>query len=110
MKTVLKLAGVLLVAFALAACSAIDAGTITKKNFRPAYTWIETVYDCYQRDKNGLCTMQIPRTVYHHEPDRYSFDITAGEQSGWVVVDPATYADYEVGEYYPREDRGSRPQ
>ena len=110
MKTALKLSGLLLAVLAVAACSPIDSGTITEKNHRPAYTWTETVYDCYSRDKNGVCTLQIPRTVVHNEPDRYSFSLTNGEKDGWVYVDLATYIDYEVGDYYPREDKGTRPQ
>lgn len=86
----------------LSGCSAISTGTVTAKTYYEPYTWTETVYNCYARDKNGACTMNIPSYITHNEPERFKFDLKKGKDTGWVYVDGGTYQSYDVGDRYPR--------
>lgn len=89
-------------ALVLAGCSAISTGTVTSKDYDPA--WQQTVYDyhCMSRNKDGVCTYNapIPRTVYY--PESYTLNLKDGEKTGWVNVSEGEYEDYEVGDHYPK--------
>lgn len=82
----------------LIACgSDIDTGYVTKRVYHQPWTEVQAI--CMQHDKNGFCTYSIPNNIYHSAT--YRFDLKEGDKTGWVYVDPDTFARYEVGMHYP---------
>ncbi|WP_434315879.1 hypothetical protein [Leifsonia sp. P73] len=83
------------VLISLTGCSAISSGTITRKEYRPAYE--TSVLTCGAYGKYG-CTLWIP--IPEHEPASYRLDIRNGDKSGWVDVDQTTYDQEKVGDWW----------
>lgn len=79
---------------ALAACGAPHQGVVHDKRYSPPSSY--TVYDCYSRDKNGVCTFQVPR----QQPigPSWSLDIYNGDDHGWVDVNEGIYDSVQVGD------------
>lgn len=103
MRRALSFVGMLLALAVLVACSAISEGTVTSKDYDPA--WTQTVYDqrCISRNSNGVCSGYIstPRYIFH--PERFTLNLSGEEdKTGWVSVSESEYEQYEVGDYYPR--------
>jgi hypothetical protein len=97
MKRLTAVALVALAVVGLAGCSRIDSGEIRDKSYSPPSSY--TVYDCYTRSPQGMCTFQVPRQV--PVPASYSFDLYADEEThNWHGVDEQTYHSYEVGDWY----------
>jgi len=84
-----------LAALVLTGCSSISSGTVTGKEYSPAYT--TTSLQCYSFGKAG-CTMWMP--VVHYWPATYQLDLRNGSKTGWVDVDARTYAQERVGDRY----------
>mgnify|MGYP000869534679 CR=1 FL=1 len=111
MRTPKLLAVVLAVAAAvgaLAGCSAISSGTITDKHYRAAYQSSYWTTHCMSYDSEHNCTMSIPVEQKQHHPDRWTFDLRAGDKDGWVEVSQATYDMYKIGDYYGDSAGGGR--
>jgi hypothetical protein len=86
----IKRVALVLAILALTGCSAIHEGTITDKNYRPAFTSTTVIY-CGKG-----CV--IPSTTYH--PESWTFSLEYGDEDGWVRVAEPTYETYDVGDYY----------
>ena len=86
----------------LAGCSAISAGRITEKVIEPANTWIQMV--CSGYNDKGFCSVWVP--VYHYDDQDWRFDISDGEQEGFVYVTEGTFNYYNVGDWFevPKEN------
>lgn len=76
-------------ALALTGCSSIDAGTITAKENEP--------------ERRYVCT--VKPLIFCTDDEDWRFDITEGDDNGWVYVDESTFAEYEIGDYYPKGTR-----
>lgn len=96
MKKILVAVTVAAAVVILAGCSAISAGTVTGKNYEPAYSY--TTMQCYSYDKNMNCTVQMP--VQQHVSEKWRFNLDDGRDTGWVYVDETTYHEFEIGDSY----------
>lgn len=102
LKAVLALLTIYILAFIIAGCSAISAGTITAKHHTDGYYY--TTLQCAGYNSKGLCTTYVP--ISHYQQPTWRFDITEGKDDGWVYVDEGTWNNYSVGNYY--DPRGKR--
>ena len=88
------IAAIAIAAVALTGCSSISSGTITDKQYEKARTYTTLQY-C-----GKACFIPI---VHHDDPD-WRFDISDGDDEGYVYVSNKTYDEYEVGDYYENSD------
>lgn len=97
----LLMAGALAVALsALTGCGdGIDTGTVTKKEFNPAYTVPRQQCMGYNPQNPAICMYYT--TVYDSYPERYRLYLKEGDKNGWVDVSPDEYKNYTVGGHYP---------
>jgi hypothetical protein len=82
---------------AATACSSIESGRVTGKNYEPAYSYI--TMQCMSYNKDGICTMNMPMT--HWVAEAWYLDLDNGEDTGTVSVNEAEYNKYSVGQQYP---------
>lgn len=95
-KAFLAVAGALL----LTACSGISTGVITDKHHYPSH--YTTTYICSGYNSHGMCTVRVP--VINRIPDRYTFSLRQGEDTGWVYVSDEEFKSYEIGDTYGKAD------
>ena len=78
-------------------------GTVYDKNFTPAHD--VTTYICAARDKNGICTLQVPST--QHYPNKWEICIEGTKNNkgraphNCFDVQENEYNEYRKGDHYP---------
>jgi hypothetical protein len=106
-------AAVALGALSIAACSSLDHGTVTAKQYDPSWISYSQICSFYSEEEEeeqvgtteemvtvqGPCVSWIPiQTV---EPDCWELDLRSGSDTGSQCVDETTYQRYRVGQQYP---------
>ena len=71
----------------------IHSGYVTNKDYRPAYTSIETTTTTTKGK-----TTTTTRTVFH--PAWYTLSLRLGDKTNWVSVAGETYWRVKVGDFY----------
>ena len=89
----------------LTGCSPISEGRITQKTHEEAYDSTYYTYQCISRHSDGTCSVNMPIPHTQHYPEEWGFDLTDGEQNGWVDVSEDTWNRYDVGDYYEKGGR-----
>lgn len=96
MKKILVVLIVTVTTLLLVACSAINSGTITRKEYTEPYTL--TTMQCMAFDASGICTMNMPVTQYYEET--FMLNLASGDNTGWVYVNKAQYNAVNVGDHW----------
>lgn len=118
-------------ALALAGCATITSGTVVEKDYDDADTYMGTCYrteyhtvtkpvtrTTYVNGKSSttttMQTVSEPRQVSYpcqkFDPEHYRLRLKAGDEQGWVNVNPAAYKACAVDSYYEDETgRCSKP-
>lgn len=101
----MKFASLLISLLLLACAPAIRAGTVTEKVFVPAHSEQYLSYMmCVSRDKNGMCTVNVPIYSSRDVPDAWYLRIKDGESQATLAVSQSLFDSIAIGDYLDCND------